>query len=113
MPLGDNDALIAAPEHHDLVFENEWVRVLRTRILAGETVPLHSHEWPAVSTVMSWSNCVRRDETGAVTLDTEAAGFCPEPGTTMWMEPLPLHTMENVGEGEVLVISVEIKPQNG
>lgn len=107
------DALEAAAEFHDLLFENEVVRVLRTRIPAGQTVPLHTHDWPSVATVLSWSDCVRRDETGAITLDTRAAEFCPEPGTTMWMEALPLHTMENVGESEVLVISVELKPQSG
>ncbi|MBS1640593.1 MAG: hypothetical protein JSR12_11100 [Bacteroidetes bacterium] len=30
------DALIAAPQHHKLLFENEWVRVLDTNIPAGE-----------------------------------------------------------------------------
>lgn len=112
-PENPFDALAAAPDYHDLLFENESVRVLRTRIPAGQTVPLHSHDWPSVTTVLSWSDCVRRDEAGAITLDTRAAGLFPEPGATLWMEALPLHTMENVGESELVVISVELKLQSG
>ena len=33
------DAVIAAPKHHTLIFENERVRVLDTRIPVGDTVP--------------------------------------------------------------------------
>ena len=42
------DALIAAPQHHRLVFENEHVRVPEVRIGPGEIVPLHTHRWPGV-----------------------------------------------------------------
>ena len=41
------DALNAAPHHHTLLFENEFVRVLDTRVPPGETVPLHTHHWPS------------------------------------------------------------------
>jgi len=36
------DALIAAPDHHSLLFENEHVRVIRTRIFPGQIVPVHT-----------------------------------------------------------------------
>ena len=42
------DARTAAPRHHSLVLENERVRVLDTRIPVGDTVPVHTHRWPAV-----------------------------------------------------------------
>ena len=37
------DALIAAPEHHKLLFENEWVRVLDTSIPSGKMKHVHMH----------------------------------------------------------------------
>jgi hypothetical protein len=37
------DALIAAPRQHALLLENDHVRVVDTRIAAGETVPLNTH----------------------------------------------------------------------
>jgi hypothetical protein len=55
------DALVAAPMHHALLFENEFVRVLDTRVLPGETVPPHTHRWPSSLYFLSWSDCVRRD----------------------------------------------------
>jgi hypothetical protein len=64
------DALQAAPRHHQLILENDRVRVLDTRISPGDTVPVHTHRWPAVLHVMSWSDFVRRDADGQVLRDT-------------------------------------------
>ena len=44
------DALTAAPESHRLLFENDAVRVLETRIAPGETTLLHTHRWAGSST---------------------------------------------------------------
>ncbi len=60
------DALVAAPANHRLVFENDEVRVLDTRIGPGETVPLHTHRWPAVIYVITSDHVVRRNIDGEV-----------------------------------------------
>lgn len=104
------DALQAAPAQHRLVLENERVRVLDTCVRPGETVPLHTHCWPAVLHLQSWSDFVRRDEKGQVLVDTRGK---PPPASvplTMWSPPLPPHTLENVGAVELRALSVEIKP---
>ena len=103
------DALQAAPLHHRLVLENDRVRVLDTRITPGETVPLHTHRWPALNRIGSWSDFVRRDADGKILVDTRGR---PPPGNLpliIWGEPLPPHTLENVGPAELRVLSVEIK----
>jgi hypothetical protein len=64
------DALVAAPRQHHLLLENERVRVLDTRIEPGDTTPIHTHQWPAVHYVLSWSAFVRRDAFGNVLVDT-------------------------------------------
>jgi quercetin dioxygenase-like cupin family protein len=102
------DALLAAPLHHALLFENESVRVLDTHVLPGETVPLHTHRWPAALYILSWSHFVRRDGEGAVMVDSRMGGS-PAEGVAVWSGPLPPHTLENVGESELRVISVELK----
>lgn len=102
------DALIAAPRHHRLLLENEQVRVLDTRIAPGDTVPLHTHRWPAVHHLMSWSDFVRRDEGGAVQVDTRGQPAVAS-GTVLWSGPLGPHTLENVGPAELHVISTELK----
>lgn len=104
------DALAAAPAQHVLLLENEHVRVLDTRIAPGERTPLHTHQWPAVHHVVSWSAFIRRDETGAILADSRAAGIVAEPGAVMWGAALGPHTLENVGDQMLHIVSIEIKP---
>lgn len=105
----DLDAVVAAPEHHRVLLENESVRVLETRIEPGEVVKLHTHRWPAAYYILAWSDFVRRDEGGAVVLDSRAAGVSMKPGQAMWSEAMGPHTLENVGRSAMHVISVEVK----
>jgi hypothetical protein len=103
------DALSAAPRHHTLLLETDRVRVLETRIPPGEFVPLHTHCWPSVLYVLSWSDFIRRDGSGAVLLDSRTAGRGRSPPSVVWSEALPPHSLENVGAAEIRVISVELK----
>jgi len=102
------DALIAAPDHHLLLMENESVRVLDTRVRPGETVPLHTHRWPSVLYILSWSDFIRRDSRGRVLLDSRSVGKVPV-RTALWSAPLPSHTLENSGDSDLHAISVELK----
>jgi mannose-6-phosphate isomerase-like protein (cupin superfamily) len=104
------DAVRAAPAQHRLVLENERVRVLDTRIAPGERTPVHAHRWPAVHHVISWSAFVRRDLAGVVLLDTRIAGVAAARGAVLWGEALGPHTLENVGDEPLHILSVEIKP---
>ena len=102
------DALRAAPRHHTLLFENDRVRVLDTKIAPGETVPLHTHRWPGVLYVLSFSDFVRRDAAGVTLVDSRKHPR-PNEGIALWSEALAPHTLENVGEHDLQVISVEVK----
>jgi hypothetical protein len=62
------DALSAAPRRHTLLLEKEHVRVLETRIPPGDRAPVHTHRWPSVLYVFSWSDFPRRDEAGTLLL---------------------------------------------
>jgi hypothetical protein len=103
------DALIAAPDHHTLLFENAAVRVLDTRIPPGGRTPLHTHCWPSVLYVLSWSPFVRRDAGGQVTLDSRTLPQLADSPGALWSPPLPAHSLENVGTTDIRVVSVEIK----
>ena len=100
------DALIAAPAHHTLILENDRVRVLDTRIPVGDTVPVHTHRWPAVYYSIQFSHFIRRDQDGNVTFDSRNV---PPRGTANFFEFLPPHSVENVGDVEIHLISVELK----
>jgi len=102
------DALSAAPQYHLLLLENDRVRVLDTRVPQGQTVPLHTHQWPSALYILSWSDFVRRDGEGRIVVDSREIGK-PAGETALWSGPLPPHTLENVGESELRAISVELK----
>jgi hypothetical protein len=103
------DALVAAPAYHQRLLENERVRVLHTLIPPGALVPLHTHRYGGVAYLMSFSDFIRRDHEGKVLVDSRQAGRPPEIPATQWLDPLPPHTVENVGPSEISIIIVELK----
>ncbi len=102
------DALIAAPKHHTLILENEKMRLLDTKIPVGETVPVHTHKWPGVYYTIRFSHFVRRDGEGKVLFDSRTL-TAPMTGAA-FLENLPPHSVENVGDVDIHLISVELKP---
>jgi hypothetical protein len=105
----DLDALIAAPGNHKLIFENEHMRVLDTCISPGETTPLHTHKFPASLYIISWSDFIRYDDKGNVLLDSRTLEKAPEPSSVLWSNPLPPHTLKNIGSKEIRVLNFEVK----
>ena len=106
---GHLDAVLAAPEHHVLLFENEWVRVLDISVPPGHTVALHTHCWPGTLYLMRWSECVRRDAAGTVLMDSREMAEKPMVGSAWWAPALEAHTLENVGTGVLRLVSTELK----
>ena len=103
------DAMTAAPDHHDVLLENERVRVLDTRLGPGESTPVHTHCWPAVLYVLGWSDFIRHDADGNVILDSRAKAMKPAIGSALWSGPLQPHFVTNVGDGELHIIAIELK----
>jgi hypothetical protein len=44
----DLDAVVAAPKHHKVLFENERMRVLEVTLPPQDEEPVHHHRWPSV-----------------------------------------------------------------
>ena len=103
------DAMTAAPDHHEILLENERVRVLDTRLGPGESTPVHTHCWPAVLYVLGWSDFIRHDADGNAILDSRARGMKPATGSAIWTGPLQPHFVKNIGDGELHIIAVELK----
>lgn len=104
----DLDALVAAPDYHHLLFENDAIRILDITVPPGDTVPLHTHRWPGPLHFLSWSPCVRRDAAGTILMDSRP-GPPLASGSTTWSPALELHTLENVGDTLLHVIGIELK----
>jgi len=103
------DAMTAAPEHHVVLLENEKVRVLDSVVRPGESTPVHTHRWPGVQYIIGISDFVRKGPEGEVLLDTRDGKNKPTPGTAVWSGPLAAHSVTNVGDSDIRVISVELK----
>jgi quercetin dioxygenase-like cupin family protein len=103
------DAMTAAAEHHEVLLENDQVRVLESRVAPGDSTPVHNHCWPAVLFVLSNSVFFRYDDNGDVIFDSRASGRSMHTGQVGWSPPLLPHYVKNVGDNEIRVISIEIK----
>ena len=103
------DAMTAAPDHHEVLLENDRVRVLDSLVKAGEATPVHTHRWPAVLYILGSSDFVRYDAHGLVIFDSRSAEKNAEAGRAIWAEPLAPHSVKNVGTGEIRVVAIELK----
>lgn len=102
----------AAANPHRVLLENDHVRVLEAWVGPGDTVPVHTHQWPSVLHILGVRDFVRRDPAGKVILDTRGGAPLPEVGVVVWSAPLaPLapHSLTNVGTREIRVIAIEVK----
>jgi len=108
---GHLDAMVADPQHHQLLLENEYVRVLEVKIKPGEITALHTHQWQATLYIKSWSDFLRYDELGNIVADSRKMNT-ETPPSVAWSDALPPHRLENIGLQELHVISVEIKNTN-
>lgn len=50
--LPEEDAVLCAPKHHLVVFENPYVRILWGSTQAGEREPFHVHTWKSLMVVI-------------------------------------------------------------
>ena len=102
------DGVLAAPAHHRVLFENQVVRVIESVIPVGERTPLHTHRHHRVMYAVSGTSFARRDERGAVIESTHLPDGTAE-RRVMWAGPTELHTIENTGDEDLVVIAVEVR----
>ncbi len=108
MSPDDLDGVVVAPNNHRVIFENDQVRVLETKIAAGEKTPIHTHLMPTVMYVLSGAHFIRRDENGETLIDTRTVPDFVLP-TVLFAESTPKHTIENTDTNDLVVIGVELK----
>ncbi len=66
--------LKADPKHNKLEFENDQVRVYRTKYGAGDDIPTHEHQNPRISTYITASDVNDIDDVGVMTHGQHEAG---------------------------------------
>ncbi|EKD48816.1 MAG: hypothetical protein ACD_64C00118G0002 [uncultured bacterium] len=96
------DAAIAASKSHNILFENDRVRVLEVTIAPGEKEPLHMHPYKSITIVANPATLKYFNEAGDLISEVEVHG-------TSWTEPVELHSTENVGNTPFHGYRVELK----
>lgn len=95
------DPVTTSPQYYKVLLENDQVRVLEYRLKPGEKEPMHSHPAGVVYVL-----------TGAKAKFSYPDGRTEEkaasPGEVIWREPTT-HAVENVGDTETHVITVDFK----
>lgn len=99
-----NDALAAAPRNHELLFENDDVRVLKVTVQPGVREPLHAHRWPSVLYYISAAH-MKEYSPGRAVVDHPRK----EDGTVVFLPIGPPHQMENMDTKLLIAIRVELK----
>lgn len=100
MPGMSLDPAVSNPDHYQVVYENDRVRVLEYRDQPGESTTPHEHPDSVMYTLSAFR---RRLVSGDTQRDVEL-----EAGTVGWL-PAQQHHGENIGETPTHVIFVELK----
>ncbi len=105
----DQDAVIAAPDNHKILMENDKVRVLEVSLAPGETEAVHHHQWPSVLYIQEAGDFVDYDGDGNVIFDTRNIPPLQFP-MTMWKDAEAPHSVENLSKTiTIRLIRVEMK----
>jgi hypothetical protein len=101
---GSSDSTIVAPDVHQILFENEHVRVIDARAAHGSRVAMHSHPPMLFIGLGSGRQKVTWPDGKTQIVDLN-------PGVVAWQENAVEHAWELLA-GEVRVILVEVKSAN-
>ncbi|WP_152560476.1 SMP-30/gluconolactonase/LRE family protein [Arenimonas donghaensis] len=104
------DAVVAAPDNHEVLLENDTVRVLSVTLAPGEVEPLHSHRWPSVLHIQSAGHFTDHDAKGQLIFDSRQAPAPMKLPLTMWKGPEAPHSPTNLSEDVTIrLLRVEVK----
>jgi quercetin dioxygenase-like cupin family protein len=90
------------PKHYKLEFENPQVRVLRVKIEAHGTAPMHEHSLDRVTVFLTDQQFRVRDSHGEIKIMKHKAG------DAVWGTPT-IHTEENLSNDPFEVVAIELK----
>ena len=103
------DAVAAAPNSHQVFFENENVRVLRVMIRPGEKEPAHTHPCKSVMYVEQPAMIRYYDADDKAVFESKSRPPADAPKEPNWMEPEGLHAVENIDTIDFIALRVELK----
>lgn len=104
------DAVVAAPNNHKILLENDQVRVLEVTLAPGEIENLHHHKWPSTLYIQEAGDFTDSDSEGNIIFDTRKLDEPLQMPFVMHKEPEAPHTVTNLSKTETIrLIRIEIK----
>ncbi|MEA1786141.1 hypothetical protein U1E44_08570 [Arenibacter sp. GZD96] len=104
------DAVIAAPNNHKILLENDRVRVLEVFLAPGEKEPVHHHQWPSVLYIQEAGDFIDYDGEGNVIFDSRQLQPPLQFPLTQWKDPEAPHSVVNLSDTQpIRLIRVELK----
>lgn len=105
--LGKMDALIAAPDSHHVLFENDTIRILNVVVLPKQIVPFHTHQWDSITITLQSSRFKVEDLSGNVEIENESDE--PVPIIDFLKGSHEAYSYCNLGSKEFKAIVLEFK----
>lgn len=103
------DGVVAAPDSHRVVLENETTRVLEVTIAPGVREPEHTHRWPSVMVVHRPARIrYYTGETLTFTSPEQPSPATPGPRVS-WLDPEGPHSVENIDDHTYGALRIELK----
>ncbi|MEM7708117.1 MAG: hypothetical protein AAF358_21370 [Pseudomonadota bacterium] len=99
----------AAGKFHEVMLENDRVRVLSVSIAPGETVPFHQHTMESIFITLQPSALVFRDLAGNVVKEVQKDQYASLPFTEFRQAAPAPRSVTNVGEEIMRAIRIELK----
>jgi hypothetical protein len=114
----EHDAVRAAPDQHEVLFEDDHVRVLQIHLPSLSVEPIHIHALPSVimgdtggAAGARFVYTEYRMENGEF-VEVSRQDITPTPGQrTVWAAPEGPHSIANTGPVPVRFTRMEIKPE--
>lgn len=106
------DAVAKAPKSHQVLLENERVRVLRVSIEPGAIEPIHDHRWPSVMYFEQPQpiEYISYELVGGKPVETSRIDATGIPvGHAEMADPEGLHAVQNKGDKPFIAIRGELK----
>lgn len=96
-----DDAVTIAPHLHEVIFENDKMRVLKVTVKPGDTADMHWHPENINYILKSGKLRFTRPDGSTVEVDLTEGQVTSSPESS--------HAVENIGDSEVQTVQVELK----
>lgn len=101
------DALVAAPDNHKLLYEDDTIRVISVSIKPGEKERVHHHRYPSVFVIDRMIKARDFDADGNEIPLPVPDKF--EPPLVVKMPPQPMHAVLNIDSHALYGTRIEFK----